>query len=883
MGTEHTRRTIRPVKLLPPVVPPDAIRRPRLLAALDRAASIPATLVIAGPGYGKTTLLAQWARSARRPGVWISLDPGDDDPVIFASLLAAALERLAPGAMAGVATLLQRQSPDPRVLGEALADALATTGRALTLVLDDYHAVAPDSPVNHLMGAMLGQPPPNAHFVIAARWRPDIPALDALERRGLVDVLDEHDLRFSDADAMRLLRSAMPKDADPASGADLLSRLDGWPAGVRLAWLGLRQSRGRPAEAWRIEIHAREMLDSFDEEDLTLLEPLSVVEEVSPSLAAALGGVRDAAAAEAALAGLARRRQFVTAIGPGGWYRLHQLLRDALNRRLEGRVGAAGIARLHALASDWFEAHDQIAAAIRHAVLAGHVERAVGLIEHHAYGVADRATWDSVRVWMRHLPPGVSGQRPGLLLLEANLLGEDGLIPPMEATMARAAALLDSWPDPEEAEAWRREFDGLACYAASMYGHATATVALARELLDGPRASATAKSSALALIGFDRYAEGDEAGALQILREFERTSTERDVLWATATIGQVWMLMMQGAPAAALAAGLRALEASAAAPAGGGYLGPWAGALAGLMAYELGDLAMAHGIIESADRLGRFGGPWAEFTSAATMALVRRASGDPAGGLARSRELSAALALSGESPWTALAMSLETRFDILDGRPDAGDRLLMQPTLPVTPPFSFVENPLLTRGLALLARGGPGDAGAALACARDLRAACERQRDRWWRGRAKALEAMALDALGDRVRALPLLDEALVEAREGMAQRFVDLGPGLVPLLEAAASESDGEFARIASGLLARRRERTGAAASAAAGSSRTARLTPRELQVLAMLRGRATNREIAEALGVSEGTAKKHVANLLHKLGVTSRRAAGELAASVT
>ncbi len=217
MGSPQARRSVRLVKLLPPVVPPDTIRRPRLLASLDRIGALSASLVIAGPGYGKSTLLDQWARSSRRLRVCISLDPGVDDPVIFASMLAVAIDRVLPGVMGGVATLLQQAAPDPRAIGEAFVDALAVLDRHLVVIFDDYHAIAANSAVNDLLDSMLRQPAPNVHVVLAARWRPAISALDDLEQRGLLDLFDEGALRRSDADALRLLPTLRRTAARSAS------------------------------------------------------------------------------------------------------------------------------------------------------------------------------------------------------------------------------------------------------------------------------------------------------------------------------------------------------------------------------------------------------------------------------------------------------------------------------------------------------------------------------------------------------------------------------------------------------------------------------------------------------------------------------------------
>jgi ATP/maltotriose-dependent transcriptional regulator MalT len=82
---------------------PGFVLRPRLMEALEEGLGRGLILVCAPAGFGKTALLADWARRSQRPAAWLSLDAGDDDPARFWRHAVAALDRARPGSRIGSA------------------------------------------------------------------------------------------------------------------------------------------------------------------------------------------------------------------------------------------------------------------------------------------------------------------------------------------------------------------------------------------------------------------------------------------------------------------------------------------------------------------------------------------------------------------------------------------------------------------------------------------------------------------------------------------------------------------------------------------------------------------------------------------------------------
>jgi LuxR family maltose regulon positive regulatory protein len=118
------------------------VPRPRLLARLAQGMERGLTLVCTPAGFGKTTLLGDWARRSRRPTAWLSLDAGDNDPALFWRYVAAALDRVRPGVGEQVAMLLRGpQQPPLEAVVTTVINELALLPDYVMLVLDDYHLI----------------------------------------------------------------------------------------------------------------------------------------------------------------------------------------------------------------------------------------------------------------------------------------------------------------------------------------------------------------------------------------------------------------------------------------------------------------------------------------------------------------------------------------------------------------------------------------------------------------------------------------------------------------------------------------------------------------------------------------------------------------------
>src|SRR6266566_8949943 len=228
-------------KLRPPGPHPDFLPRPRLAERLDEALGRGLVLVCAPAGYGKTSLLASWARHSQQQVAWLSLDASDNDPARFWRHAVAALDAVCPGIGERVGPLLGPPAPASfEGLVTALINELAAEpgdGEVL-LVLDDYHLIG-SRPVHASLGFLLEHRPPGLHPVLASRADPPLP-LARLRARGQLAELRAADLRCTAEEGAAMLRGAAGADLPDAAVAALTDRTEGWAAGLQLAALSLR-------------------------------------------------------------------------------------------------------------------------------------------------------------------------------------------------------------------------------------------------------------------------------------------------------------------------------------------------------------------------------------------------------------------------------------------------------------------------------------------------------------------------------------------------------------------------------------------------------------------------------------------------------------------
>src|SRR5499427_91995 len=408
-------------KLHVPRPQPGFVLRPRLVEALGEGLTRGRVLVCAPAGFGKTALLADWARGGGRPVAWLGLDAGDSDPARFWRYVVAALDRARPGLAGRVGP------PSPRSfegLVTALINELATPpgdGEVL-LVLDDYHLV--DSPpVHESVAFLLENLPPGLRVVVSSRSDPPLP-LARLRARGQLAELRAADLRFTGVEAAELLGETAGPGLPAVAVAALVARTEGWAAGLQLAGLSLRgqaDATGFVAEfsgshRFVLDYLADEVLDDQPGEVRAFLLETSVLERLTGELCDAVTG---RAGSQAMLEQVERAGLFLVPLDEvRGWWRYHHLFADLLRARLQAEQPGRALA-LHRAAAAWSEEHDLADDAVRHALATGDAAWAARLVERHVETLLGRSDGVTLRRWLSALPAESVRGRPRLCLAQA--------------------------------------------------------------------------------------------------------------------------------------------------------------------------------------------------------------------------------------------------------------------------------------------------------------------------------------------------------------------------------------------------------------------------------------------------------------------------------
>lgn len=228
-------------KLSVPPSRPDLVARPRLIQLLIEGLARKLTVISAPPGYGKTTLLAEWLDGLQRPVAWLSLDEGDNDPVQFLRYLVASFQRIDQDIGSSVLDALgSPKKPNLDNLITPLVNDIAVVCPTLLLVLDDHQMVTSNN-VHELISSLLENVPPSVHMVVSSREEPPLP-LPLLRARGQVNELRESDLRFTIEEASEFFTRTMGLSLTLETVTMLETRTEGWITGLQLAALAMLSS-----------------------------------------------------------------------------------------------------------------------------------------------------------------------------------------------------------------------------------------------------------------------------------------------------------------------------------------------------------------------------------------------------------------------------------------------------------------------------------------------------------------------------------------------------------------------------------------------------------------------------------------------------------------
>ncbi len=379
---------------------PVAIERPRLLDRLEQASEYRITLITAPTGYGKTTAISQWARRTPIPVAWHSIEEHERDLPNLHRHALSALEDIAPGIEQA---LLPINDSSAGELAAAIAEYLRRTmvGSA-AYVLDDAQHLSGSPGAETWLHTLTDRSPPGLHLVIASQGRPDLPYLD-LVAHNQVTVLDDGVLRMTADEIGWLAERTLGRLPSDDELDELISYLDGWPAGIMLALHPLHDSLAdvlahrTDGPRALFETLAEQMLRAQLPDLRHFLLTSSTLRRLTPELCNNVLGLHNSSEW---LAEAQSRNLFLSRVSGGLVY--HQLFRDFLQNKLHDEDPNRFV-ELHLRAARRFQEQDDIDNAFTHYLTAGHADTAAHLAEQAALAYYGQGRFETMLDWSERL------------------------------------------------------------------------------------------------------------------------------------------------------------------------------------------------------------------------------------------------------------------------------------------------------------------------------------------------------------------------------------------------------------------------------------------------------------------------------------------------
>jgi len=876
------------IKLTPPRLHSATIQRAALLSRLDEGLAKKLVLVAAPAGFGKTTLLSQWLAGRPFKSAWVTLDESDNDPVRFWTYVVSAMRTFDSTVGKRSLSLLTASAlPSFDMILNSLINDSLQLREDCVLVLEDYQAIT-STEVHNGLSFLVQHLPESLHLVLTTRSEPPLPLATLRARDEMIEA-NAGDLRFSLAETGAFLHQALSAELPESSIRQLFQKTQGWPAGLRLIALSLRNKDGLAAnrvdsisgsERHIADYLIQEVFDSRPEALQHFLLRTCFLTRLTGSLCNELTGSTDGAAW---LDQLERDNLFVIqleSVGEQTWYRYIPLFAESIQLLARRKFGEAEIHSMFEKASQWYEAHGLLDEAIETAITAGVFERALTWIEKYI-GIHELSEMRTLARWLEQIPQPLLLLHPGVCFTYAAIIlySTDRFAP---ATAARIEPFLQA-----AETAWRAEgnlpklgellsFRGIVAWwqgnfpGAVEYAYRSLEYILEQDLLW--------RGNSLLIVAQDALGAGQILKAQAIVPEVRArmgaAQNIHGVLAALQLLSEI--ACWQGESEQAVELNRQIL---AEAVGGDEMLDDKGIASLGLgrIAYEQNDLEHAQQLISQAlDFALARANEMLQVQAVIYLAWIRAAGND----FQNADELLVSLK-TGINNATLLReiQGTQARLAVL-----SGNLLLLKGWQSITseenPGVSHLqkEREAFTLARLQIAEGRPDEALASLNSWKADAAANGRIRSQV---EAACLEALACHAGSNLTGAMqPAVEALTLGSARGFRRLFLDEGPRMAALLQAILpSLPNRALNSFVVALLHSFPAGTTGHLSTGGSVFQVEALSQQELRVLRLLVTGRSNAEIARELVVSTNTIKTHVKSIYRKLNVRRRTEVREVA----
>ena len=853
----RTSSSVRLARTRPPILPAGLVLRSALGDWVARLLAVPTTAIQAPAGYGKTTLLAQLQQALHHGGRaahWLSIVSADRDPESFLAALAAGC---------GLSEPPRAESVDRRLT--RIANSLVDASEPGCILLDDADRLS-HSPSAQLLYELIEALPAGFHVVCTGRGTPELSS--ARERGyGRLFELGAADLSFSAEDMAALLVGAGAATPAAAELERFLRRCEGWPMIVRRECAAVAAANG----AYSLDrlTGKRHDIASFFEAEvlrnerpqmLSVLEAAAIAEQTDGAMAAALTGLENA---HALLDEACDRGLFVSAVDEGRQrYRLHRLFSEALRQRLE-RHSPSQARELHRRAAEWYETSGELIEAVDHAIQGGDAARAARIFDAQSEEFMETGHESAILTVASRIPAGLRLRHPRLLLTMCWRLLAEWQFDKARTLLARAQARIDEMAaqgDCEEGEL--AELRHQLLHGQVMLAQFSDDLGFIERHTEGLLRSHSGNSpyvrgslyAALLFAAREQFRLA-RIDSLEILarQQFEAVKSRYVVVFLEGIIAPG--NLMRGRTAAVIATLTDALRTAL--EVGGPALAALVALALAEAHYDRGNfeesLALLDAYLPHAREIGFSDQLIAGCTVRARIAALR---GERELAL---RVLEDTIQFARERSFEKLLLMLTAeRIDVLCRFGETAEAARLATKIGLRRAAdSVMPRPRITRARAALAYAWTSLAQAQGRFSDAIKVA------RKWRNLTEAAGAVR-DALRWSVRLTVLLERA---GDETGARRELHRAQGIMAATGLAATPTPTRFHRPTSAPVT-----ADAAATSLHSRMPESSLSPREIEILALVGDGLSNAEIGQRLSLVEGSVKWHLQRIYDKIGTRRR-----------
>jgi len=554
-------------KIEPPRAREGLLHRPRLVQFIEEHLDRKLILISAAAGYGKTSLLIDFADRTSLPVCWYSLDEADQDPVVFLEGLRATIEHTFPGFPPA---MISREEPGAAALTD-LREVVAALIRDIRLhvperfvaILDDLHKLNASDDANQALGLLLQYLPSNCCLVMAGRTVPTLPLIE-LSAHQEVAGLGTEDLQFSAQEIQELFRGTFELSLSDQEARQLADQTEGWITAILLS--GPDPWKGKPPDLTQLSEHhdalfaylGEQVFECQPQQIRSFLETSAILRRMSAELCDQL---RDADDSAQLITTLEARNLFLFRIGPKpGWFIYHTLFREFLLNRFRQRDKDSFLS-LHRRAGEIWEKEGIWSEAIYHYLECAAYRRVAEIVESSGQFLFEAGRLKMLTEWLDGLPHEIVKARPSLLLLQGKIATEQGNLDLATAALKEAEkGLVEADDACGQAEALVRS--AIIARMRGAYQEAVEQLEKALDLL-GPKLSDSViaaeahKVLAGSYIRMGRLTEAEDE-TRQALKLYELHERRAYVAWLSIDLGTIFR--QRGRPAEALGCFHRAYQ-----------------------------------------------------------------------------------------------------------------------------------------------------------------------------------------------------------------------------------------------------------------------------------------------------------------------------------